>query len=186
MKSIIIALAGRIGSGKSTLAVALADTLQWPRVSFGDYVRKQAIRRRLDEAREVLQEIGASLIEEDTDKFCLSVLEQVSWTPGQHIVIDGIRHSKVLRSLRKLTKPSEIFLVFVNVDDSTRMNRLYKNNVIGKNNRFSQIEAHSTEVDVREGLPDMANLIVDGTRPKQDLVQEIVTWIQNKIEMRKG
>lgn len=180
MKTILICFAGRIGSGKTTLSKAVANNLRWPRASFGDYVRMEALRQGLNEPRKVLQRIGASLVE-DPNKFCHLVLKQVSWKPGQNLIIDGIRHSKILDSLRKLTDPSEVFLVFVTTEEQAIRKRFAEENPFREDDLLS-FEAHSTETEVKSSLSAEASLIVDGTRPVNILAREIVAWFQNKIE----
>lgn len=181
MKTILICFAGRIASGKTTLSQAVAQTFKWPRASFGDRVRIEARRKGFNESREVLQKIGEALIEEPDD-FCNMLLEHVAWKPGRHLVIDGLRHTTVLNSLRRLTTPSEVLLVLVETGEQTLEKRLAKRGVL-EGYQLSDLEAHSTEREVLEAFPDMADLIVDGTLPVKTLVGEIVAWVQNKIEV---
>lgn len=178
MKSIIVGFAGKIGSGKTTLSAAVAEALNWPRVGFGDYVRGVARQRGLEESRKVLQQIGASLVE-NPDKFCRSLLEQVDWKPGQHLVVDGIRHAKIIDALRRVTEPSRVFLVFVKVAEKVRRKRLLNDGATGKQ-AAPEYESHTTEADVKAVLPAMADLVVDGTLPVPDLVNHIVAWVQDK------
>jgi len=178
LKSIIVGFAGKIGSGKTTISAAVAEALDWPRVSFGDYVRGVARERGLGESREVLQEIGASLVK-NPDEFCLSLLGQVGWKPGKNLVVDGIRHTKIMDALRRVTRPSRVFLVFVKVDERVRGKRLLDDRDAGKQTA-PEYEAHTTEADVKTVLPATADLMADGARPVPDLVNQIVAWIQDK------
>lgn len=176
MKSIIIGFSGKIGSGKTTLSAAVAKALNWPCASFGDYVREVARRQGIETSRKMLQEIGALLVE-NPDEFCLSLLEQYGWKPGQHLIVDGIRHAKIIYALRKVTEPSRVFLIFVEVDEKVRKKRLLNHKDIGKQ-RDPELESHVTETDVKTALPTMADLLVDGTRPVPDLVNQILAWIR--------
>lgn len=177
MKSIILAFAGSVASGKSTISTAVATVLGWPRVSFGDYVRSEARHRGLGESREVLQNLGVSLIEEGWEPFCRAVLAQTIWCPGQSLVIDGIRHAEAVRTLQRLVAPSKLLLVFIVTNESVRKDRLHERNVID-HNELQQIESHSTESQVRIALPEMADLTMDGTKPIEDLLQKITAWVQ--------
>jgi dephospho-CoA kinase len=181
MTSIIICFAGRIGSGKTTLSNAVAECLNWPRASFGDYVRMEARRQGLNESRDVLQRIGAELVQ-DPDKLCYSMLGKVSWKPGENLVIDGIRHSRIIDSLLKLTNLSKVFLIFVETEEQSLRKRFSDKSTFGEDDLL-RFEEHSTEAEVKEGLSDKADLIVDGTRLIKELVQEIVTWLQKKGEV---
>lgn len=177
MKSTILAFSGGIGSGKSTLSIAVAQKLGWKRASFGDYVRHIAMQLGIEGSREKLQEIGASLVE-NPDDFCLSILKQISWQSGQHVVVDGIRHLKIIDSLNRVTQ-SNIYLIFVDVEDNIREGRHKKRDGV-ENTNIEQIESHSTELEVKNILAARADLIVDGTRSITDIVHEIETYV-NKI-----
>ena len=177
MRPVVLAFSGGIASGKSTLSRSVAKTLDWPWVSFGDYVRTVAQNRSLGNSREVLQEVGSSLIKEGWTQFCSSVLNQITWRPGQSLVVDGIRHAEAVYELQKLVAPSEFLLVFVETSDPMRKARLRARKVADYE-KLQCIESHSTEAQVKVFLAGMADLTVDGTQPMENLVHEIVTWIQ--------
>ncbi len=177
MKPIVLGFAGSIASGKSTLSIEVASSLGWQRVSFGDYVRTVAQRQGLSESREVLQAIGASLIDQGMEQFCKSVLAQVNWEPGQPLVVDGIRHAEAVGTLRRLVAPLELLLIFVAVNEPTREARLIERGLTHCE-QWHQFEAHSTEIQVQTMLPRIADLTVDSTRKIEDLVLEIVKWTE--------
>ena len=178
MKTILICFAGRIASGKTTLSRAVAETLEWPWAGFGDYIRMEARRKGLDESRGVLQNIGESLME-DPDDFCRLLLQQVSWEPGRHIVIDGIRHVRILDSMRRVTATSKVLLVFVETKEQVLKRRLAARNA-PEGDGLSDFEMHSTEREVIKNLPAAADLIVDGSKPVDILVQDIVCWLRRE------
>jgi dephospho-CoA kinase len=181
MKPIVLGFAGSIASGKSTLSIEVASSLGWQRVGFGDYVRTVAQRQGLGESREVLQAVGATLVNQGIEQFCGAVLKQVDWKPGQPLVVDGIRHAEIVSTLRRLVAPSELLLVFVSVNESTRKTRLIERGLTHRE-QWQQIEAHSTEAQVQTVLPGIANLNVDSTQKIEELVKEIVTWVQQQKE----
>jgi len=177
MRPVVVAFAGGIASGKSTLSMGIANTLGWARVSFGDYIRHVARSRGLECSREALQNVGSALIAQGWDEFCRSVLMQGGWEPGQPLIIDGIRHTEAVAVLRQLVAPSELLLVFIALDDRTREVRMRQRGVADPE-KLRRVEEHPTEVQVRTVLPDMADLTVDGSRSTEDLLREIVIWIQ--------
>jgi dephospho-CoA kinase len=182
-KPIVLAFAGSIASGKSTLSMGIAQTLGWPRVSFGDYVRHVVQGRGLECSREVLQEVGAALIEEQGWKaFCRAVIAQVEWEPGQSLVVDGIRHAEAVEVLRQLVAPSELLLVLIAVEESARRARLHQRSITNDETQ-QRFDVHSTEIQVRTLLPEMADFTVDGTRPVANLLQEIVHWVQQRASV---
>lgn len=176
LEPLVLGFAGRIGSGKSALSAAVARALGWSRVSFGDYLRTVAKSSGLDESREVLQELGESLIEKGVDDFCRAVLTHYGWSAGEPLVIDGIRHAEVVEALRKLVAPLEVRVVFLDVDDSKRLERLRRLDE-SMPDKFVTIESHSTEQQVKEVLPNLADLRLPGDRPVSDLVSTVIGWI---------
>ncbi|MFH7026652.1 MAG: AAA family ATPase [Heteroscytonema crispum UTEX LB 1556] len=179
MKPVVLGFAGSIASGKSTLSIEVALSLKWQRVSFGDYVRTVAQRQGLGESREVLQIVGASVVNQGIEQFCSSVLAQVNWKPGQPLVVDGIRHAEVVSTLHRLVTPSKLLLVFVAVNESIREARLIEKGLTYCED-LQHIETHSTEVQVQTVLSKMADFTVDSTRKIEELVKEIVTWVQQQ------
>jgi hypothetical protein len=47
---------------------------------------------------------------------------------------------------------------------------------------LSQIESHSTEAQVNSVLPQKADLIVDGRRSVEDIVTQVVQWVQERAD----
>ncbi len=178
MKPIVLGFAGSIASGKSTLSIAVASALGWQRVSCGDYVRTVAQNHGLGDSREVLQAVGASLINQGREQFCKAILAQINWEPGQPLIVDGIRHAEIVPIMRQIVAPWNFRLVYLVVNESIREARLLER---GLNDRqqWQQLEAHSTESQVQTVLPEMADLTVDSTRKIEDLVLEIVTWVSS-------
>jgi dephospho-CoA kinase len=176
LEPLVLGFAGRIGSGKSAVSKEVAKALGWPRASFGDYVRTVAKNSGLDESREVLQELGASLIERGVDDFCRAVLANCGWNAGEPLVIDGIRHEEVIESLRKLVAPLEMRVVYLDVDDKQRLENLRKREEDVPEG-LKLVEAHATEEQVKDRLPGLADLRLPGDRPVPELVSTLVTWI---------
>lgn len=179
-KSLVVAFAGSIANGKSTLSGGVAKLLGWPRVGFGDYVRHVARSQGLDSSREVLQEVGATLIDQGWEEFCRAVLRQVPWEPGRPLIVDGIRHTEAVDVLRQLVAPSELLLVFIAVDVLTRKARLHQRGMTD-HEYLQRVDVHPTEAQVWTVLSSVADLTVDGTRPMDDLLSEIVIWIQQHV-----
>ena len=176
MKKTMLAFSGGIASGKSTLSEAVAQTLGCPRVSFGSYIREEAISRGLGVDRSVLQELGEELVREDIEKLCKAVLAQALWLPGSAVVVDGVRHVAVAHKLRELATPSEFRLVHVSADGSTRASRLAARGDLA--DRLIEYERHSTEHDVVRLLPELADLVVDGQRSLDVIIEEVASWAE--------
>ena len=180
MKASVLAFAGSIASGKSTISLGVANALGWPYVSFGDYIRKIAKLRGLEDSREIFQEIGQSLIEEGWDKFCWSVLNQVEWSPGKPLVIDGIRHIEAIDTLRSIAFPAKLLLIFIEVKESTREARFLKRETYDHKN-LHIVENHPVEAQVKTLLPQTADLIVRNDEPIADTLYQIIMWISKNL-----
>lgn len=177
MRSVAVGFAGAIGSGKTTVATAVHRLLGGV---FGDYVRAEARCRGLAEAREALQDLGEALIaERGWDGFCQDTLAHFCWRPGDLVVIDGVRHVEVVTTLRRLVSPERFALVFVTADDETLVDRL-KHEGLADDRRRARVEAHSTESQVRGALPDIADLLVDGTLPADRTARAVLEWLSEE------
>jgi len=78
-----------------------------------------------------------------------------------------------------ITNPSDVFLIFVKVDEQMLRRRLCNKN-IQEEEKLEKLEEHTTEAEVTTILPNVADLTVDGARPLNSLVQEIVNWLQTR------
>ncbi len=177
MKSLVLAFAGRIGSGKSSISRAVAKELRCPYVSFGAYVREVAGLRGLGSERVTLQDLGASLIQDlGWDQFCLVVLAQADWNPGESLVIDGIRHSEAVYTLGRLVAPSSLVLVYIDVDETSQERHLESRGTTHSGD-LHRIEAHPIERQVAT-LAEIADLVVNGEKTVEQLVREITDWAE--------
>lgn len=157
----VVSISGGIASGKSTLARSLADALGWPVASFGAYVRSVAIGRGLDDTRANLQAVGADLVRGGTDSFAREVLTAAGWHPSKPAILEGVRHLDVLDSIQRVVSPLDVVHVHVSTPDEDRKARALARGETDP--RFETDEAHSTERDVRNILPALASIHVDGT-----------------------
>jgi adenylate kinase family enzyme len=186
MNAFVLGFASRMGSGRRELSKRVATALALPRVSFGEYIRAEASRRGLSQSREVLQEIGESLVRDDCNGFCRAVLNQADWKPGESLVVDGIRHKQVEEILEEMVKPSLLLTVFLDVDDRLRFTRLPTADLFivnGEEETFRQseierVDAHSTEAQVKRLLPSTADLVVKGGEPTDTLISKLELWVR--------
>jgi hypothetical protein len=88
----------------------------------------------------------------------------------------------VVETLRRLVAPSSLRIVYIELADEVREYRLPEEG-INDAAQLQRIETHSTEVQVKTVLPESADLIVDGGKELDDLVHEIVNWVQSQTSM---
>lgn len=177
LEPIVLGIAGKIGSGKSTLSEELARGLGWPRASFGDFLRNVAKSRGLEESREVLQELGESFIERGANEFCRAVLAHYKWNSGEPLIIDGIRHTEVVEELRRLVAPLELRIIYLDVDDKTRFERLKQLDENMEQDKLELVESHRTEEQVKDRLPALADLRLPGDQSISELVSKVINWV---------
>jgi cytidylate kinase len=177
----VIGFSGRIGSGKTTISQSVADALGWTFASFGEFVRGVARSRNLDpDSREVLQEIGNLLIAQGWPEFCKDVLAAAAWQPDKPLVVDGIRHTEAVQHLAKIAYPLPFVHVHVAVDEQIRLDRLQQRATFDN----AVAESHSTEAAVKDRLPAMAHLVVDGSRSVNEVVVTVVAFLSEQLEPR--
>jgi cytidylate kinase len=181
----VVAFAGRIGAGKSSVAKALANHLGWKLASFGAYIRTVASSRVLSVSRESLQAVGEELEATDATALCRAVLDAASWQPGQPLVIEGIRHVRVLKILKALVAPQPMVFIFLAADEEQRRSRL-RDRGTGEADRLDAVEAHPTEQDVLTYLPKLADLVLSsaGGLSEADLAMKIEQRFSLKVVPR--
>jgi dephospho-CoA kinase len=177
--SAVIVVSGRIASGKTTFAENLAEKLRLTRTGFGDEVKARARANGLPETREVLQEIGAELVESHAEEFCQAVLRRGNFVAGCGIVIDGIRHVEILDLLRRLVLPQPLFHIHIASPDELRKSRLQERDRRGEA-ALAVADSHSTEIQVGDKLPAIADLTLDGNQDVMVMVDESVAALLSR------
>jgi hypothetical protein len=125
--------------------------------------------------RAALQTLGQKLVDTDTIGFCRGVLQhgKTSWSPGQNLVLDGLRHSQVACALRELVKPSDFHVVLITANRDVRAAR-----ALVDLSQFTQWDEHPTEAQLTDAIPTMADLIVSGDQPLEIIVRHVLTWVR--------
>jgi len=171
---VALGISGRIGSGKTSLAVALAERLNCPRASFGDYVRSVAADRGLDASqRDVLQEVGNDLIGAGWDAFCTAVLGTARYSGGS-VVVDGIRHMDAAQTMRTLVAPTPWRLVAVESESAARLSRLAARGVGDAS--ATKADSHRNEGEV-ESVMSSADLVISGDSTVADIADVVMEWL---------
>jgi len=170
---LVLALAGRTTAGKTTIATELSKQLGWPRAAFGDFVRNEAVAAGLDVEREMLQALGAELIEQlGWTEFCLRVLRHAGLSASSvPCIVEGIRHTEALSTLVAIFAPTPVRLVYITLTDGERNKRLAFEDVSAS--RGKRWEQHSTEREVAM-LADRAALVLPSDA---DAVPNIRAWV---------
>jgi hypothetical protein len=127
--------------------------------------------RGLDETRAALQAVGQELVEEDPERSSIGVLKQAGWPSATQVVVDGIRHSEVLETLRRLAQPAVLLFVCTDVSADVRGQRLRER---GEQEDPQTLEMAPTERQVPDALCSKADVVVDGSIDGSDAVELVV------------
>lgn len=153
----VACFAGKIGSGKTSVTRALAQCLGWRRVGFGDYVRAELTRRGGNpEVREELQNLGQQLVDSDPVSLCRAVLDAGDFSPGEDLLVDGIRHAAVYRALVEIVKPSQTGLIYLGATDDVRSLR-----AVQRGDAIAAATDHRVEAELETTLPVIADAVVE-------------------------
>jgi len=168
--SLVLCFSGQIGSGKSSISMAVASTLGWARVGFGEYLRSEIERIGGDpEARKALQELGQARVQSNATKFCRDVLAFGGYVAGDNFVVDGIRHLEIYDILASIGAPSHTRLLFLEAQEKTRLSRI---RVRDDMQDFMRASVHPVEAELQNQLPDRADGVVDASQPFERVVSD--------------
>jgi cytidylate kinase len=174
---VVVAFSGPIGAGKSTISQKVADTLHWPRVSFGDYIKKIAQENGEDpENRAVLQRLGQALVLADVDDLVNQVLNQREWRNAKgegNLVVDGLRHAEVRHALVQKIRPNLLKHVFVTIDEDTRQQRVREEDHI-EPRILMRYDQDITEAQIPRVLREYKDIEVSGKLPASIAAREVV------------
>ena len=177
----IIAFSGLPQTGKTTLARLLSRELHCKLVGFGDFVRQEARRRGIENAtRRDLQDLGQALVSEDVLGFCRHVLETVSFSPGEQIVLDGVRHKDVLESMARLSPGQPIILIYLAASVETRKART------PRNTDLMAVDSHKVESHIENELRVLADLVIDTEGDVDESFRRLISWIRSNTDLAEN
>jgi Fic family protein len=171
----IIAFSGAFASGTGAVSGAVAERLGWTHVRFSDFIRREAERIGRDpDDRRVLQTLGQQLVQERLEEFVQSVLALAAWTPGQNLILDGLRHAEVHVELRKQLGPETgLHVVHLEMKPELRADRAKSVEGIDAA-MFATYDGHVTEAQIERVLPAYAELILDAAQDRDKLIELVL------------
>ncbi len=172
---VVVAFSGPIGAGKSSISQKVADSLHWPRVSFGEYIKKVAQENNEDpNDRAVLQRLGQALVLSDVDSLVDEVLNQRPWKDANgegNLIIDGLRHAEVRHALVQKIRPNILKHVYVTIDEDTRQQRVREEDHI-EPRILMRYDQDITEAQIPRILREYRDIEVNGRLPVQIAAKE--------------
>ncbi len=173
----VVGFAGRIGTGKTAVARQVASRISCRWTSFSAFLRGEARTRGLDASRQVLQELGVEWIDQGWNRFCRAILDDVSWHQGESLVVDGVRHVKVVHALREILAPDPFVLVFLDPPEPDEWERRLRAKGIASLHELNQLEIHPAELEVMQ-VRDLADLILKTTQSVELIADEVVAVVR--------
>lgn len=134
-------------------------------------VRDEAANRGLSHDRECLQQIGAQLIAAGWEPFTRQVLAQAGWAPGDPVIVDGVRHQEAITTLRALTTPLPIVVIYLDIPASDGIARAGHRESAGKlapGDAEHPVEQHSHRVR------DQADLVLPAVTTAAEMLADRV------------
>jgi hypothetical protein len=171
---LVLAFSGAIGTSRSEVSQLVANRLGWPRVKFADYIRDLARESGENpQDRMVLQKLGQALVIDDVDGFVEKVLARADWQENGNLIVDGLRHAEVRHSLAQKVAPNTLRVVHITLDEDTRQDRATRDKGI-EQRLLARFDQDLTEAQIPKILPAYADLILDGTLPRQILAEKVI------------
>jgi cytidylate kinase len=181
LQTVIIAVAGPMGVGKTTMCQALAGRLGWPSVSFGDFVRAEAMRRGLPNTRDELQRLGQELVRAP-EELVGAVVRGADRRHGQGIVVDGVRHIAIVRALRDIGG-RRFALFFLDAPRSVRLERWAQR---GKTlEEYERAERHPVEAELPR-VRASADWVVDASPSSEAVVDTMLALFAGEAGPKSG
>jgi adenylate kinase family enzyme len=171
----IFIFSGASRVGKTSLARKVASALGVSSASFGDYVRSQAtllLNERMA-TRQQLQDIGQKLVMENPELLCCRVLAAGGFTPGRPMILDGLRHFRLVPVLQKMSPGAVLKLVYVEATQDLRIDR-WDGEIT--RSELANVDSHPVEAELMD-IRDNADLIVDTRQGLEQCFRIVIEWI---------
>lgn len=177
---LVVGFGGLSKSGKTSLVGDVLIPSNSHAGVFGDVVRRKAQARGFDaNDPRVLLEIGSQLVEHECAEFCREVLIDGGWPQRPVVLLDGIRHLRVVETLRTLIAPAQFRLVMVVASERSRQRRFLDQ--VQSSLALEELDRHSVSSDATS-LLQIADYVADGessdpSKISKDLRAQIASWI---------
>lgn len=124
-KRYVIGLSGEMGSGKGTIAHYLGDRYGFVSLRMSDMLRDVVHRLHISETREHISKVSKMIRDAFGQDIMSHVIAEDARVSQDNIVVDGIRRKEDIQHLRNI---DNFFLLYIEVDERTRYERLVARN----------------------------------------------------------
>jgi predicted kinase len=185
--SALVAFSGLVASGKSTVARALAQHLDATRVE-ADALRRTVVEEAKDSgATDPLWSFDPA-IEEWVYGKLVREAERLLWS-GRAVVLDAGFPTRATRAAARTLARSHgiaFLLVECRVDPETARTRLEERDRAGADSGWSDLYAlYARHYEPVDELGDSEHLVVDGTRPVEEILQAVSARLE-ALEAESG
>lgn len=98
-------------------------------------------------------------MDSDPVSLCRAVLDAGNFSPGEDLLVDGIRHAAVYRALVEIVKPSQTGLIYLGATDAVRSLRAAQ-----RGDAIAAAADHRVEAELATTLPIIADAVVEADR----------------------
>lgn len=176
-KQNVVGLSALAAGGDKEIAKFVAQTRKMTNASFGNWLRGEARKQGVqDPNRRYLQKLGQNLINKSGElALFLEVLEFYKLAPNQPFVIEGIRHKKVLESIRTMVGEDRFVFAFVERPEPERIERLHNERLSDEDIALvlsdpTEREIPSLKPKAKLSLDLQRGVEVEGSRVVEELV----------------
>lgn len=174
----IIVISGKIGTGKTYWANKISDNFNINYTSFSKYLKYICMKKNIAPTRENLQCIGDHAIKTDFENFMNYVLKNNFRYESDFLVIDGLRHKKVLEYLKN--KYNSVLHIHIDINESVRRNNLMKRDGV-----YNTYDNNIVESEI-SNLKNDADIIIDEYLTDFELYTQINDYLlDNKSKQLK-
>lgn len=180
-KPTLVLMIGRIASGKSTTAEALRQRFDGSVVSFGRAISQIARERGIPINRPELQKLGQDLVDNAPDFLISRTLDVIGVDDltNRVRIVDGLRHLTIMEDIKRMFVNWSTVTVYIDLPVSECIKRAEARGI--DKAEYLRYETHETELDVHDKLKAASDVVIDGFRTTDDIVEIIARSIRTIV-----
>ena len=110
------------------------------------------------------------MVQKDAKGFCEAVFSDAGYRSGHGLVLDGVRHVRVLNLIKSLVGDQTVELVYL---DSSALDRAKRTSTNARD--LEDIDSHMVEQDAPK-LKSIASLVLDTSNDDESAFEDFSSW----------